>query len=104
MITRKLRMQWMRLADYLWAIGAYLRGKVLATPGYAPRSSDEATRSPLVYFHLPVVVGIRRMNILRRMWGLRPATAHELQDRLRSARPLPDARWGDKLQQHIFSR
>ena len=59
-------LNWFR--DYLWVLQAYLRGKVLRQKYYRPQTS--------VYFNIPPTTNAttKRMVLLIRWWGLRPAT------------------------------
>ncbi len=57
------------LSDCLWVLKAYLRGKVLQQKGYQPQED--------FYFVIPESVTVKRMKLLIRLWGLRPATLDE---------------------------
>lgn len=59
------------IADLLWVILAYLRGKVLRQKAYRLVTQNGLMRPPMA-------TTVRRMIMLMRWWGLRPATLEEL--------------------------
>jgi hypothetical protein len=59
----------MKIRDFLWCLVAYCRGRVLRQKAYRPVISG------LVRF--PLAMNVRRMTMLMRWWGMRPATTDE---------------------------
>ena len=57
------------IRDFLWVLQAFLRGKVLCQKAYCPQGD---------LFQLSIPVTAKRITMLMKWWGYRPATMAEL--------------------------
>lgn len=61
------------ILDYLWVIVAYIRGKVLRQKAYRPQGAGKVS-----FLHASRGATGRRMLMLLKLWGCRPASVEEL--------------------------
>lgn len=80
------------VADSLWVLQAYLRGKVLRQKAYR-FCADE---SGFALVHPPVTMSVKRMMMLVQWWGFHPMTPREVLKALTEIElpePVPYANW-----------
>ena len=89
-MIKKLKAMFKAVRSFLWVLQAFLRGKVLRQKAYRPQGN---------IFRLPVSTSARRIKMLVKWWGFRPATTKELMELIGHNDPyspnIPYLNWDD---------
>lgn len=72
--------------DCAWALGAFIRGKVLQDAKYRPHAGK---------FHLANHVNTRRITLLMVFWDYRPMTIEEMMEFVAYPHPMREQLWVD---------